>query len=264
MSRNSNYEQPAKFHQPSDVPVAAKYPSLPNAPDDISSAESGDRHPPAGEFWGDNEGPSTTVRKVLKVLGNPRLAAVLLNAQLSIRGKAWLPLSVRLSGRIRFRGDGDVEFGQGVCLVGDVVPIEIVSYKGSHVSIGDHTFINYGSSITAYEQVKIGRHCLLGHHLLIVDRNEHGVEQRELAPPAAPVIIEDHVWIGSHAIILPGVHIGRHAAIGAGSVVTKDVPANCLAVGNPARVVRQFDTGDAENIEEFSKTSLAPLHPGAV
>jgi acetyltransferase-like isoleucine patch superfamily enzyme len=60
-----------------------------------------------------------------------------------------------------------------------------------------------------------------------------------IAPPAAPVLIEDHVWIGAHVIILPGVRIGRHSAIGAGSVVTKDVPANCLAVGNPARVLRQ-------------------------
>src|ERR1700720_3567208 len=122
----------------------------------------------------------TFLRKALKVLRNPRLAAALFNAQVRIRGKARLPLSVRLIGRIRFRGDGDVEFGQGVCLVGELVPIEFVSYKGSRISIGDHTFINYGSSITAYKQVKIGRHCLLGHHTLIVDRNEHGVEQREL------------------------------------------------------------------------------------
>ena len=126
-------------------------------------------------------------------------------------------------------------------MVGDVVPIEIVSYKGSRISIGDQTFINYGSSITAYKQVKIGHHCLLGHHLLIVDRNEHGIEHREVAPPAAQVIIEDHAWIGSHSIILPGVCIGRHAAIGAGSVVTRDIPANCVAVGSPARVMRQFD-----------------------
>ena len=214
---------------------------MPNASDYISSAEGGD--PQVGEFSiaSDEAGSPITARKILKVLRNPRLAAALFNAQLSIRGKARLPLSVRLIGRIRFRADGDVEFGQGVCLVGDVVPIEFVSYKGSRISIGDHTFINYGSSISAYKQVKIGRHCLLGHHLLIVDRNEHGIEQREVAPPAAPVIIEDHVWIGSHAIILPGVCIGRHAAIGAGSVVTRDIPANCLAVGNPARVVRQFD-----------------------
>ena len=204
----------------------------------------------------------TFLRKAVKGLRNPRLIAALINAQVRIRGKARLPLSVRLFGRIRFRADGDVEFGQGVCLVGDVVPIEFVSYKGSRISIGDHTFINYGSSITAYKQVKIGRHCLLGHHLLIVDRNELGIEQREVAPPAAPVIIEDHVWIGSHAIILPGVCIGRHAAIGAGSVVTRDIPANCLAVGNPARVVRRFVGVDGGAGAPDSESSLAARNQG--
>jgi acetyltransferase-like isoleucine patch superfamily enzyme len=181
-------------------------------------------------------GSLIVIRRILKVLRNPRLAAALLNAQLRIRGRARSPLSVRLYGRIWFKARGDVKFGNGVCMVGNVVPIEIVSHTGSHISIGDHTFINYGASITAYQQVKIGRHCLLGHHLRIVDKNEHGLEQRE----AAPVTIEDHVWIGAHTIILPGVRIGRNSAIGAGSVVTKDVPANCLAVGNPARVVRQI------------------------
>lgn len=181
-----------------------------------------------------------TARKILKALRDPGLAFALLNAQLSIRRKARLPLSVRLFGRIFFTAGGDVEFGNGVCLVGQIVPIEIVSHKGSFISIGDHTFINYGTSITAYQKVKIGRHCLLGHHLRIIDRNEHGLKHRDVAPPAAPVVIEDHVWIGAHTIILPGVRIGRNSAIGAGSVVTKDIPPNCLAVGNPARVVRQI------------------------
>ena len=188
----------------------------------------------------DDSGSQPTPRKILKVLRDPRLALALLNAQLSLRRKARLPLSVRLHGRIFFRPGGDVEFGNGVCLVGQIIPIEIVSYKGSHISIGDHTFVNYGTSITAYQQVKIGRHCLLGHHLRIVDKNEHGLEHREVAPPAEPVLIEDHVWIGAHTIILPGVHIGRNSAIGAGSVVTRDIPANCLAAGNPARVLRQI------------------------
>jgi acetyltransferase-like isoleucine patch superfamily enzyme len=58
--------------------------------------------------------------------------------------------------------------------------------------------------------------------------------------PSAPVKIGDHVWIGSRVIILPGVSIGDHAAVGAGSVVTKSIPPNCLAVGNPARVVREL------------------------
>ena len=120
------------------------------------------------------------------------------------------------------------------------MPIEFASYKGARISIGDHTFINYGLSISAYKQVRIGRHCLLGHHTFIVDRNEHGVEHREVVPAPKQVIIDDHVWIGSRVVILPGVFVGHHSVIGAGSVVTKDIPANCLAVGNPARVVRRF------------------------
>ena len=193
----------------------------------------------------DDPRSSTAIRKILKVLCNPQLAVALLNAQLKIRAKARLPLSVRLYGRIYFRAGGDVEFGDGVSLVGTLVPIEIVSHEGSHISIGEHTFINYGASITAYREVRIGRHCLLGHHLRIIDRNEYGIEQREIAPPAAPVLIEDHVWIGAHVIILPGVRIGRNSAIGAGSVVTKDVPPNCLVVGNPARVLRQTIATDS-------------------
>jgi acetyltransferase-like isoleucine patch superfamily enzyme len=196
----------------------------------------------AGEFSTTSDGHfPISLRKIIKVLQNPRLAAALINAQLRIRGRARLPLSVRLTGRIRLAGGGNIEFGRGVTLIGNVVPIELVSHKGARISIGDHTFINYGSSISAHKLVKIGRHCLLGHHTLALDNNEHGVERRDVVQPSAAITIEDHVWIGSYVIILPGVSIGHHSVVGAGSVVTKDVPANCLAVGNPARVVRQLD-----------------------
>ena len=163
-----------------------------------------------------------------------------ITAQLHLRGKAKLPLSLRLQGRIILSGGGRVEFGNGVSLVGTVVPIEIVAHKGARISIGDDTFINYGSSISAHKHIEIGHHCLLGHYTLLLDSNEHGVEQRDLAKSSAPIIIGDHVWIGSRVIILPGVSIGDHAAVGAGSVVTRNIPANCLAVGNPAHVVRKL------------------------
>jgi acetyltransferase-like isoleucine patch superfamily enzyme len=58
---------------------------------------------------------------------------------------------------------------------------------------------------------------------------------------SSPVIIEDNVWIGINCIILKGVKIGKNSAIAAGSVVTRSIPANCLAAGNPARVVKTFD-----------------------
>jgi acetyltransferase-like isoleucine patch superfamily enzyme len=193
------------------------------------------------------------LRKFVKVLRDPWLTALLLNAQVRMRGKARVPLSVRLTGRIRLKCDGDVEFGQGVILIGNVVPIEFISHKDACISIGDHTFINYGSSIFAHKLVKIGRHCLLGHYTFILDNNEHGVEQREVLPETAPVIIEDHVWVGSHVRILPGVSIGHHSVVGTGSVVTKNIPANCLAVGNPARVVRHF--ADRGSQDSFSSAA---------
>ena len=179
--------------------------------------------------------------KVLKVINDPRLAAALLNAQIQMRGRARVPLSVRLHGKVHIRGGGHIALGEGITLFGSVVPLELFSHQGAHLVIGDHTFINYGSSISAHKLVQIGHYCLLGHYTFILDNDHHDLRQHHMLPPSAPVVIGDHVWIGSHVSILPGVHIGSFAAIGAGSVVTKDIPPYSLAVGNPARVVRSLD-----------------------
>ena len=186
---------------------------------------------------------AVSARKIMKVIKDPRLAAALLNAQLRIRNRASVPLSTRLCGKILIRGGWRLVFGHGITLIGNVVPIEFVSHKGACITIGDHTFINYGSSISAHKRVAIGRHCLLGHYTLIFDNNEHDLRQHML-PPSDPVVIEDHVWIGSRVCILPGVRVGHHSAVGAGSIVTTDIPPYCLAVGNPARVVRSIEPGD--------------------
>jgi acetyltransferase-like isoleucine patch superfamily enzyme len=185
-----------------------------------------------------------TPRKLLKVLTNPRLAGRLLNAQLRMRGRARVPLSTRLTGKIRISGNGRLVLGDGIALIGDVVPIELISHEGACITIGDHTFINYGSSISAHKLVAIGRHCLLGHYTFILDNNEHDLMQHRKLPPSEPVVIEDHVWIGSRVCVLPGVRIGHHSAIGAGSVVTTDIPPYCVAAGNPARVLRRIGSGD--------------------
>jgi acetyltransferase-like isoleucine patch superfamily enzyme len=185
-----------------------------------------------------------TPRKVLKVLRSPPLAGALLNAQLRIGRRASVPVSTRLSGKVRLRGNGRLAFGRGITLIGDVVPIEFISHEGGCITIGDHSFINYGSSISAHKLVTIGRHCLLGHYTFILDNNEHDLVQHRMLPPSDPVVIEDHVWIGSRVCVLPGVRIGHHSAIGAGSIVTTDIPADCLAAGNPARVIRSIRGSD--------------------
>jgi acetyltransferase-like isoleucine patch superfamily enzyme len=133
-----------------------------------------------------------------------------------------------------------VILGEGVSLNGTVVPIELVTYTSGRIEVGNRTFINYGSSIAARATVKIGSYCHLGHYTFVMDNDQHDVVRHTELPQSFPVIIEDHVWIGSKVVILPGVRIGSRAVVGAGSIVTKDIPPRCVAAGNPARVLRRL------------------------
>ena len=168
----------------------------------------------------------------------------IINAQLRLRGRARAPFSVRLRGRVQLSGCGEVVLSEGVSLNGTVVLIELITYTSGRIEIGNHTFINFGSSIAARASVKIGSYCHLGHYTFVMDNDQHDVVRHSELPRSEPVIIEDHVWIGSKAVILPGVHIGSHAVIGAGSIVTKDIPPRCVAAGNPARVLRRLTEFD--------------------
>jgi maltose O-acetyltransferase len=118
----------------------------------------------------------------------------IMNAQVRLRCKAKTPFSVRLRGRVQFSGSGEVVLGEGVSLNGTVVPIELVTYASGRIEIGNHTFINYGSSIAARASVKIGSHCHLGHYLFVLDNNQHDVVRHWELPPSHPAIIEDNVW----------------------------------------------------------------------
>ena len=166
--------------------------------------------------------------------------AHIMNAQLRLRGRAKVPFSVRLRGRAKLVGSGQVILGEGVSFNGTITPIELITYASGRIEIGNHTFINYGSSIAARASVKIGSHCHLGHYLFVMDNDQHDVVRHWELPPSEPVIIGDNVWIGSKVVILPGVRIGNNAVVGAGSIVTKDIPPRCVAAGNPARVIRHL------------------------
>lgn len=186
-----------------------------------------------------------TKEKILRVASDPRLFFYLLNAQVRMGLKAKVPISVRLRGRIRIAGRGSVSFGEGVMLIGNVVPIEIIAIDSGRVTIGGQTFINYGTSISAHQEVTVGERCKIGHYVFIMDNNQHDILDRTRLPQSSPVVIEDDVWIGAHSIILPGVRIGRNSVVGAGSIVREDVPANCLVAGNPATIKRRLDADDS-------------------
>ena len=106
--------------------------------------------------------------------------------------------------------------------------------------------IGSGVSIRAFFQlhgmggVKIGNRVMIASHVAITSlTHDHSALVMWGTGIMNPVIIEDDVWIGTHSVILPGVTIGRGAVIGAGSVVTKDVPSNAIAAGVPARIIRR-------------------------
>lgn len=114
------------------------------------------------------------------------------------------------------------------------------------IVIGAGSRIGAGSHITGVNRIVLGRSVLCGGKILITD-NAHGASQRDLLdmPPnmrplysKGPVIIEDNVWIGEYAAILPNVTIGRGSIVAAHAVVTKDVPPYSVVGGNPARVIK--------------------------
>jgi maltose O-acetyltransferase len=170
----------------------------------------------------------------------PALALQLINAQRRLARQARVPMSVRLLGRARAFGRGRIVFGDRVRLIGTTVPLEFVAHPGGSISIGDGTFINYGVSISAHERVSIGRDCNIGQYTIINDNDYHDIEDHYRLPASQPVEIGDRVWLGARVIVLRGVHIGHDSAIGAGSVVTKDIPPRSVAAGVPARVFRQI------------------------
>ncbi|MFF1831540.1 sugar O-acetyltransferase [Paenarthrobacter sp. NPDC058040] len=131
--------------------------------------------------------------------------------------------------------------------VGDEVHVRapiFVDY-GSNISIGDGTFINYNLTALDVAPIRIGRNCQIGPNVQLLTPT-HPVEagpRRDKLEAAKPITIGDNVWLGGGVIVLPGVSIGDDSVIGAGSVVTKDIPAGVVAMGAPARPVKAVEEG---------------------
>jgi maltose O-acetyltransferase len=113
---------------------------------------------------------------------------------------------------------------------------------GSYITIGARTFINYNLTALDVAPIVIGEDCQIGPNVQLLTP-VHPVEaqpRKDRLEAARPITIGNNVWIGGGAIVCPGVGIGDDSVIGAGSVVTRDVPARSLAVGSPARVIRDL------------------------
>ena len=117
---------------------------------------------------------------------------------------------------------------------------------GSHIEIGKNFFANYNCTILDVAKVIIGNNCMLAPNVAIYTAGHpvHPDTRNTLYEYGIEVTIGDNAWIGGNSVICPGVHIGSNCVIGAGSVVTKDIPDWSIAAGNPCKVIRKITEED--------------------
>jgi acetyltransferase-like isoleucine patch superfamily enzyme len=139
--------------------------------------------------------------------------------------------------------------------------IQFTSWNiGDHegeIKIGKYCLITPGVRIMSAKSIIIGDACMIAHGAYISDADWHGIYDRaEPVGNTKPVIFEDNVWIGDSAIICKGVRIGKNSIIGAGAVVTKDVPPNSIFAGNPAKLVKELKKKDFNTRKDFFKDPI--------
>ncbi len=135
---------------------------------------------------------------------------------------------------------------------------------GSHIEVGKNLFMNYNCMIIDVAKVTIGDNCMFAPNVAIYTAGHpvHPVTRNSLYEYGVEVTIGDNVWIGGNSVVLPGVHIGSNTVIGAGSVVTKDIPDWVIAAGNPCKVIRKITEEDRKYYykdKEFDEEAWAEV-----
>jgi acetyltransferase-like isoleucine patch superfamily enzyme len=182
----------------------------------------------------------------MKILA--RLVAICQGVKSRWRNLYYRMLGVKLQGYVWLRhieiprNYQEIELAAGVSLDRGVVLLCSGPATGSvKIHIGAGTYINRNTMLDATQRLEIGNQCAIGPGCYLTD-HDHGMDPA--LPPldqpmiSSPTRLEHEVWLGARVIVLKGVTIGARAVVGAGSVVTKDIPADAVAVGVPARVVR--------------------------
>ncbi|MHC5269392.1 sugar O-acetyltransferase [Enterococcus sp. LJL98] len=120
------------------------------------------------------------------------------------------------------------------------------NWGGKHVHFGKHVYVNYNLTLVDDTDIFIGDHVMIAPNVVLATGTHpiHPELRRKTAQYNLPIRIEANVWLGAGVLVMPGVTIGENSVIGAGSVVTQDIPANVVAVGSPCRVLRAINERD--------------------
>lgn len=153
--------------------------------------------------------------------------ALHLNSNAIGRSKAETLLRMDDQSCLTVNGDFNIFYGADISL-----------YNGAKLTLGSG-FINAGAQIRCGNSIEIGNDVCLGRNFFVQDSDFHSIYDKEGNEKcnSAPVVIGNHVWIGANVTVLKGVTIGDNAVIGAGSVITKDVPANTAVAGVPGKII---------------------------
>ena len=131
------------------------------------------------------------------------------------------------------------------------------NFGGHHVHLGSYVYANFNLTLIDDGHIYIGDRVMIGPNVTIATAG-HPVDpdlRRKNLQYNKDVHIGENVWIGAGVIIMPGITIGKNTVIGAGSIVTKDIPENCIAVGNPCRVMREVSARDKEYFYKNEKVA---------
>ena len=145
-----------------------------------------------------------------------------------------------------FGGTRRIRVGGRFATEGRLFRSELATGASGQIRIGDDVFINQGVRVYSDSAISIGNRVEIADLVTIHDTNFHRVEPGDTVK-LAPVRIGDDCWIGTSAIILPGVVLGRGTVVGAGAVVSKSFPAGSVIAGNPARLLRTFELPEGYN-----------------
>lgn len=165
-------------------------------------------------------------------------------------------IGIQIYGKISIIGSGKISIGDNFCMTnGEHINPISANLQGSIFTDNPNAKIRIGNNVGMsstrmwiHDSLFIGNNVKIGGNVLLIDTDCHPIDYdvRRMSndgTKSAPIVIEDDVWIGAHSIVLKGVTIGARSIIGAGSVVTKDIPADCIAAGNPCKVIKNVELG---------------------